>query len=41
MAILAQKKRIKLLFKIVTGYVKYLLSSEYVVMNDDIDLETK
>ena len=40
MAILAQKKRIKLLFKIVTGYVKYLLSSEYVVMNDDIDLET-
>lgn len=40
MAILAQKKRIKLLFKIATGYVKYLLSSEYVVMNDDIDLET-
>lgn len=40
MAILAQKKRIKLLFKIAAGYVKYLLSSEYVVMNDDIDLET-
>ena len=40
MAILAQKKRIKLLFKIAAGYVKYLLSSEYVVMNDDTDLET-
>lgn len=40
MAILAQKKRIKLLFKIATGYVKYLLSSEYVVMNDDTNLET-
>ena len=40
MAILALKKKIEPLLKTATGYIKLLLSSEYVVMNSGADLQS-